>query len=189
VRFISELIDTLEAHYNIDPARIYASGFSNGGGMVFGLSCILSQRIAAVGAVSAAQIRPSSWCRDTNPVPMIAFHGTGDPFVPYHGAPPGWLNPRPFPDVVTWAADWARRNRCEPNPVDSVVAADVTRRDYMHCAGNAAVVLYTIAGGGHVWPGGKPLPRWLLGPTSRSLNVTRLMWAFFQEHPLRRKRP
>ena len=30
VRFISGLIDTLEAAYNIDPARIYANGLSNG---------------------------------------------------------------------------------------------------------------------------------------------------------------
>ena len=51
VRFISELIDKLETDYNIDPARIYANGFSNGGGMAFVLSCTLSDRIAAVGMV------------------------------------------------------------------------------------------------------------------------------------------
>ena len=55
VRFISELIDKLEAAYNIDPRRIYANGLSNGGGMAFVLSCTLSDRIAAVGMVGAAQ--------------------------------------------------------------------------------------------------------------------------------------
>ena len=79
VRFISELIDKLEAAYNIDPARIYANGFSNGGGMAFVLSCTLSDRIAAVGMVGAAQTLPWSWCTDHRPVPMIAFHGTADP--------------------------------------------------------------------------------------------------------------
>jgi poly(3-hydroxybutyrate) depolymerase len=34
VLFISDLIDKLEAEYNIDPNRIYANGMSNGGGMV-----------------------------------------------------------------------------------------------------------------------------------------------------------
>jgi polyhydroxybutyrate depolymerase len=58
VRFISELIDKLEKAYNIDPARIYANGFSNGGGMAFVLSCALSDRIAAVGMVGAAQTLP-----------------------------------------------------------------------------------------------------------------------------------
>jgi polyhydroxybutyrate depolymerase len=80
VRFVSELIDTLEATYNIDPTRIYANGMSNGGGMAFALSCTLSHRIAAIGAVSAAQSLPFSWCADySTPVPMIEFHGTGDP--------------------------------------------------------------------------------------------------------------
>ena len=53
VRFISDLIDTLQAPYNIDPSRIYADGLSNGGGMSFVLSCTLSDRIAAVGMVAA----------------------------------------------------------------------------------------------------------------------------------------
>ena len=57
VIFISELIDKLEASYNIDPARIYANGLSNGGGVTFALSCTLSHRIAAFG--------PRGGCRDT----------------------------------------------------------------------------------------------------------------------------
>ena len=71
------------------------------------------------------------------------------------------------------------------DPVDSVVAADVTRREYTNCADDAAVVLYTIQGGGHTWPGGKPLPEWLVGPTSHSVDATSQMWAFFREHRLR----
>jgi polyhydroxybutyrate depolymerase len=183
VRFISELIDTLEAAYNIDPTRIYANGFSNGGAMAFALSCRLSSRIAAVGTVSAAQDqRPFSWCADPRPVPLINFHGTAD-LVPYDGGKK-WASPRPFPSVLTWTAAWARRNRCGPNPTESVVAADVTRSEYTNCANDAAVVLYTIRGGGHAWPGGKPLPAWLVGRTSRSIDATSLMWAFFREHPL-----
>jgi polyhydroxybutyrate depolymerase len=185
VRFISELIDTLESAYNIDPTRIYANGFSNGGAMAFALSCRLSHRIAAVGTVSAAQDqRPWSWCADSRPVPLINFHGTAD-LVPYNGGKV-WASPRPFPSVLTWTANWARRNRCGPNPVESVVAADVTRLEYTNCADDAAVVLYTIRGGGHSWPGGKPIPEWMVGPTSHSIDATRQMWAFFREHPLRR---
>ena len=85
VRFISELIDTLRSAYNIDPARIYANGMSNGGGMAFVLSCTLSDRIAAVGMVAPAQSLPRDWCTATRPVPMIAFQGTADPMVPYDG--------------------------------------------------------------------------------------------------------
>jgi polyhydroxybutyrate depolymerase len=185
VRFISDLIDRLEASYNIDPTRIYADGMSNGAGMAFVLSCTLSDRIAAVGLVAAAQTLPWSWCTDPRPVPMIAFHGTADPMVPYGGGPSGDpFNPLTFPALRDWTASWARRNRCAPNPVDSVVAADVTRLQYTNCADEAAVVLYTIRGGGHSWPGGKPLPEWFVGRTSSSIDATSQMWAFFRDHRL-----
>src|SRR2546427_5189264 len=189
VRFISALLDTLEAAYNIDPTRIYANGISNGGGMAFVLSCTLSDRIAAVGVVAAAPSLPWNWGQDDRPVAVIAFHGTADPIVPYQGGPLGDpFNPVKviFPAVRDWVASWARRNRCAANPVDSVVAADVTRREYTHCADHAAVVRYTIQGGGHSWPGGKPLPEWMVGPTSRSVDATSQMWAFFRAHPLQR---
>src|SRR6266550_4534215 len=95
VRFISELIDTLEAQYNIDPRMIYANGLSNGGGMSFALSCTLSDRIAAVGMVGAALLVPFSWCTDQRPVPMIAFHGTADAAAPYKGGF-SWVAPQRF---------------------------------------------------------------------------------------------
>ena len=183
VRYISELIDTLKAAYNIDSTSIYADGLSNGGGMAFVLSCTLSERIAAVGMVAAALFLPWSWCIDERAVPMIAFHGTADRAVPYHGGK-SWVAPSVFPDIPTWVATWARRNRCAPNPIDSAVAADVTRRSYTNCADNAAVVLYTVQGGGHTWPGGGPLPEWFVGTTTRSIDATHQMWAFFREHRL-----
>jgi len=186
VVFISELIDTLQATYNIDSTRIYANGVSNGGGMAFVLSCTLSDRIAAIGAVAAAQLLPWSWCADSRPVPMIAFHGTGDRITPYNGGKV-WIAPEPFPSVPVWTANWARRNQCKPIPIDTIVAPDVNRREYTKCADEAAVVLYTINGGGHTWPGGTPLPEWLVGSTSRGIDATREMWAFFREHRLVRK--
>ncbi len=183
VRFIAELIDTLSASYNIDPKRVYANGLSNGGGMAFALSCTLSNRIAAVGMVAAAQTLSWRWCTGERPVPMIAFHGTADPDVPYNGGP-SWLAPSPFPSVPGWSAKWARKNQCDPHPIESTVTADVTRRAYTGCADGADVVLYTVRGGGHTWPGGAPLPEWFVGRTTGSIDATALMWAFFAAHPL-----
>jgi poly(3-hydroxybutyrate) depolymerase len=128
VRFIAELIDKLKASYNIDAKRIYANGFSNGGGMAFVLSCTLSDRIAAVGMVGAAQTLPWGWCTDRRPVPAILFHGTADPFAPYNGGispiAPDTLR---FPNITTWTAKWAVRNRCASTPIDSTFASGVTR--------------------------------------------------------------
>jgi polyhydroxybutyrate depolymerase len=185
VVFLSALIDRLQAEYNIDPARIYANGYSNGGGMSFVLSCTLSHRIAAIGAVAAAETVPWAWCRDSTPVPMIAIHGTADRITPYNGGKV-WVAQDPFPSIPGWAENWARRNRCSPVPVDSRVAHDVMRREYFGCASDATVVLYTLEGIGHTWPGGPHPPEWALGRTTQSIDASELMWAFFREHPLRR---
>lgn len=182
VRFIATLIDTLESQYNIDSARVYANGLSNGGGMSFALSCTLSSRIAAVGLVASAQTLPWDWCTDTSAVPMIAFHGTRDPVVPYRGGA-SWISRRPFPSIPGWATSWARRNRCVQR-VDSVVAPDVTLRRFTHCAADADVELYTIVGGGHTWPGGDALPEAWMGRTARSIDASETMWEFFRSHPL-----
>jgi poly(3-hydroxybutyrate) depolymerase len=98
-----------------------------------------------------------------------------------------WASSMQFPGVRTWAANWARRNRCRPYPIESVVASDVTRVEYTNCAEDAGVVLYTVQRGGHSWPGGKPMPEWIVGPTSRSIDATSQIWAFFREHRLPRK--
>jgi polyhydroxybutyrate depolymerase len=187
VIFISQLIDQLEASYNIDKTRIYANGMSNGGGMAFVLSCTLSDRIAAVGMVSAGLDPGWDWCKDHRPVPVIAFHGTADPVCLYNG---GWsrLAGGAFPSVPGSMANWSRRNQCGPNPVESTFAPDVTRLQYADCADNAGVVLYTVRGEGHQWPGGKRVPaEWMLGPYSGSIDATRQMWAFFHGHQLTRK--
>jgi polyhydroxybutyrate depolymerase len=183
VRFIAELIDTLRSSYRIDPTRIYADGLSNGGGMAFLLSCTLSDRIAAVGLVASAQFLPWSECGDQSAVPMIAFHGTEDRLTPYHGGTSWVARDHVFPSIPVFTAAWARRNQCRGSPTESRVAADVTRVEYTGCADDAAVVLYTIHGGGHTWPGGGPMPEWFAGSTSRSVDATRQSWAFFREHP------
>src|SRR3984885_449173 len=148
VIFISDLIDKLEASYNIDKTRIYANGMSNGGGMAFVLSCTLSDRVAAVGMVSAGLDPDWNWCRDHRPVPVIAFHGTADPICPYDGGP-SKLAGGSFPSIRGFIANWSRRNQCRPNPIESSVAPDVTRLEYTNCAEDAGVVLYTITGEGH----------------------------------------
>lgn len=185
VTFISDLIDELVATYNIDPSKIYANGLSLGGAMAFALSCTLTDRITAVGTVAAAKTLPFSWCPDPEPMPVISFHGTADPIVPYQGRPPGArFLPAGIPSVEAWMASWVARNRCATEPVETTVATDVTRIAYGRCADDADVVLYTVQDGGHTWPGGQPLPEWITGLTSDSIDASRLMWSFFEEHRL-----
>lgn len=182
VTFISDLIDTLEASYNIDPARIYANGFSNGGGMSFVLSCKLADRIAAIGIVSGTYLFPWKECNPSRPVPAIVFHGTSDPFIPYDGGLPEELNIT-FPDVPDWVEELSRRNGCEDQPLELPAVQDVRGFQYTNCKANAEVVLYTIVGGGHSWPGVDAMLEQIAGHTTMAIDATSIMWEFFQTHP------
>lgn len=181
IQFISDLIDRLEREYNIDPARIYANGLSNGGGMSFVLSCELSDRIAAVGMVAGAYMYPWESCQPARPVPAVLFHGTADPVVPYLGGPSHSFD-LPFPSIPEWAAEYARRNGCAASPQEIAPTGAVRGLRWKDCA--ADVVFFTIDGGGHTWPGGEPLPEFITGPTSPDIDATRVMWEFFSAHPL-----
>jgi polyhydroxybutyrate depolymerase len=54
---------------------------------------------------------------------------------------------------------------------------------YDNCLNNSAVILYTIAGGGHSFPGGnipdRPL---LLGRKNNDINAAEVIWDFFEAH-------
>jgi polyhydroxybutyrate depolymerase len=184
VQFITDLIDSLGKEYRIDPRRIYADGLSNGGSMAYVLSCTLANRVAAVGMVAAAQVMRWQSCSAARAVPVISFHGTADRIVPYRGGSSSMTRWR-FPDVEAWTAGWARRNGCDGNARVTSLAADVTKREYVQCAGDASVVLYNVKDGGHTWPGSEPMPEWFVGRTTASVDATEEIWKFFAAHPLR----
>ena len=112
LRFLTQLIDTLTAQYNVDPARVYVNGLSNGGGMTFALSCAAAERIAAVGIVAGALFEPWGACIKAPPVPVIVFHGTDDTAAPYEGGTT-WVAPWPMPNIPQWVGRWAERQRAQ----------------------------------------------------------------------------
>jgi polyhydroxybutyrate depolymerase len=181
VQFISDLLDDLEMDYNIDPLRIYANGLSNGGGMSFLLACKLSDRIAAFGGISGAYVLDWENCYPDRPVPGIIFHGTADPIVPFEGGPSESFDV-PFPQIATWVRQLAEKNGCNLTPDQLPAQGDVSGKGFQNCDQNANVDFYVIDGGGHSWPGGDPLPEWIVGYTSDDIDTTRVMWNFFQAH-------
>lgn len=181
VQFIADLIDQLRKKYNIDETRIYANGLSNGGGMSFLLACKLSERIAAIGGVGGAYLQPWTEYQQKRPVPAIIFHGTADPIVPFHGMSSGRFS---LPDIPQWVQALAERNHCQTNPVPLAASGSVSGVRYEAGTNRADVVFYTVAGGGHTWPGGKPMPSFIVGKTTKDVDATRLMWEFFQAHPM-----
>jgi polyhydroxybutyrate depolymerase len=177
VQFMRDLIAALSGDLCIDPARIYVNGLSNGGGMSDRIACEMADQVAAIGSVAGAYAPVFSRCKPVRPVPVIAFHGTADPLVPYEGRKDGIM-----PPIKDWAAAWASRNGCDPVPVIIPAKGDASGIHYQKCISNADVILYTIDGGGHTWPGGFPIP--LVGKTSKDIDASEVMWQFFDEHPL-----
>lgn len=172
VDFLRAVAADVQTKVSIDPGRIYASGFSNGGGMAHRLACEAADLVAAIGTV-AGQYVVEDDCGPSRAVAVIAFHGTSDIVVPYRGV--GEF----LPDVPTWARGWADRNDCGPVPDRQPIAGDVVRDRWFGCGGDVEVELYTIERGPHAWPGSD---RPGLFPPTQSIDATDLMWEFFGAH-------
>jgi polyhydroxybutyrate depolymerase len=159
VLFIRTLIDRLEADYQIDPARIYATGFSNGGEMTYRLACQLADRIAAVGPVAGTN--GTADCHPAHPISVIAFHGTTDSNSRYEGDP--------GIGVLSFPAEferWQQLNGCTGSPkVED--SSTLVIRSAANCLAGTAVIYYTLVEGDHEWP------------RSATVSATKLIWQFF----------
>ncbi len=180
VQFVTDLLTKLDADLCIDTDMTFAAGFADGAAMSRILACNAPERIAAIGTVAS----PNVPC--TADVPMIAFHGSADPLVPFDG---GVARPEAgggtFPPVRRSVSEWARALGCDGLPTISRPAALTELSTFLRCRrGDADTLLYTMLGGGHTWPGSAALPADQFGTTNVEIDATVVMWEFFAAHPL-----
>lgn len=191
VGFIAMLIDRIAPAYGVDPARVYASGFSNGAKMSFRLACELDDRIAAVAPVDggiAPRLRPA--CRPERAVPVVFFHGTEYPRAMMKLYEKMDQDPNAvFADTIAF---WTERNGCDADAVSTrsynvkFDGTTVVKNEYTSCR-EADVTVYRVEGGGHVWPGGAQyFPRFLIGRGSREIDAAAQAWRFLKNHTLGR---
>ena len=117
----------------------------------------------------------------TGPVPVLAFHGTADPVVPYGNGAAGRSVPGvPVVGVQENLAAWARLDGCAATPTVTRPAPGIVRQAWHGCDAAGEVMLYTVTGGGHTWPGSPVvLPTSAFGPTTEAVDATGLLLAFF----------
>jgi polyhydroxybutyrate depolymerase len=165
VGFISALIDTLTAHYNIDSTRIYATGFSNGSIMAYRLAAELSQKIAAIAGAGGQMMLDE--CNPVRAVPIMHLHSLDDGSVLYEGSDEGFI----YPSVEAVIDIWVEINNCDTVPDTIINNANLMVRKWAALSHNADIFLYTRPTGGHTWPIG-------------TVSATDSIWDFFAEHPM-----
>jgi polyhydroxybutyrate depolymerase len=153
VAFLSNIFDQVE-QYGGDPSRIYVVGFSNGGMLSYRAACDLGDRVAGIAVVAGAFNVTD--CGSTNPIPVVIIHGTDDDTVPYLGGrtddlAAAGLNPVNNASVWDAMEYWLERDSCSFDPTETGWSM-ATIETFDHCASGTSVTVYTIDGGGHVWP-------------------------------------
>ena len=184
IGFLSALIDTIAAGYNIDMNRVYSTGMSNGGFMSYTLACQLSNRIAAIASVTGTMVTPNlNACNTQGSMPVMHIHGTADPTVPYLGSPQGFVA---VEDLVDY---WVAYNNCNPTAVQTAVpnvdlTDGCTADHFVYSGGDAgsSVEFFRINGGGHTWPGSNPFIA--IGVTNRDFSASQEIWRFFSKYSL-----
>jgi polyhydroxybutyrate depolymerase len=172
VSFVRSLLDSIGADYQIDTLRAVATGISNGGHLAETLGCALADHLLGIVPVAAPLRGTASNCVPSRPVSVLEIVGSDD------------QDPSTFPEAL---ALWASTDKCPAGAASSSlpdVAHDhttVTIASFTECRDGTEVTGYLVNGGGHAWPGGKPVGG-DLGITSRQFDASELIWTFLSRH-------
>ena len=173
--FIDFLINDLSSTYEVDSARIYACGYSNGAFFSYALACYLGHKIAAIGSVSGTMLDSSLQCSPSHPTAMINLHGTNDGVVPYNGSSEYIA----IPDVVDY---WCQQNNTDLSAsLSSENYLGTTIEKYLYANGDSAVSVehYKIIGGGHDW----------FDIEFSGASTNEILWDFLSKYDLYGRRP
>jgi polyhydroxybutyrate depolymerase len=182
VRFAEALVDELVRTERADPERVYAVGFSNGS-MALRTAAQRPDLLAGAAAVSGQLPSGPAAVRPAGPVPVMIVYGAEDPVRPLGG----WPSPPPDP-VEPITPTLSARASAQAFATAGGAGRPVTTagkgydRTVWRLKGSPATVqLLVVHGGGHTWPGSDLTPPDGFGPTSRALDATDTILAFFED--------
>jgi polyhydroxybutyrate depolymerase len=171
VAFVRQMLTDLGILVNIDPKRIYSTGWSNGAMFSYRLACEMSDTFAAIAPVSGPLV--TTPCQPQQPVSVMQEHGLVDTEVPFAGGQgTSVVADVFFPPVEDGITFWAQVDGCTGTP-QVEKQGTLIHTVYPGCKAGSAVELYTIEGGRHGWPSRFVFPA--LSPQA--------MWDFFKAHP------
>jgi polyhydroxybutyrate depolymerase len=162
IEYIEEAVEETKEDFCVDPARIYASGYSGGGRMLSAFLCSGHDEFAAAGFVHSLRAgRPvetdGKWapdqqnCSPARPISIMAFAGVKDASNPYAGGGSTYWQY----GFKTAIQRWTELDGCK-GTTDAKTIDDVTYSTYGTCKNGARIASYVFANGTHDWP--KPAP-------------------------------
>ena len=153
--YLAEIIDSIKSQYNVDDARVYLVGHSNGGFMSYRMAHDHSGTIAAIASLAGAD-QSAGRPAPANPVHVLQIHGDADTVISYDG---GIFNGAPpHPGAREGIEAWAAHNGCAVSGVDAGIldldsgldgAETVVTRYANGCRPGGSAELWTINGGAH----------------------------------------
>lgn len=188
VGFTRRILERLVAEKKIDPERVFALGYSNGGHMALRLALEVPEMVKGVAAIAANLPAPDNMgCKVArSPSRFVTFvEGTEDPINPYAG---GRVTLFGFGDrgkvlSAQASAEWFARAlglaTAETRTLEPVSGISARQQDWISSGGHVRLV--TIEGGGHTVPrAAYRFPR-ILGLTYPSDSVLESTWQFFED--------
>jgi polyhydroxybutyrate depolymerase len=165
--FAKAIVQKVESEGCVDVKRVYATGYSMGGGMSHYLGCNAADIFATVVPSAFDLLQESEEpCHPARPITVMSFRGTADPIVPYAGGasnpPNGLAVTIHFLGAQGTFQKWAMLDNCTDMPADSGNGC----MTYSKCDAGVQVTLCTAQGGSHVT--GDP----------------KLGWAMMKAHPM-----
>ena len=186
VAAVRAILDRIEREWRIDPARVFATGHSNGGMMSYRLACELSDRITGIAPNAAvlmdkdiAADREVFRCTPSRPVPVMHMHGDADTCMPMGGGQSSGFDPSLRPPVADSIARFVSINGASATPRVTYQRGDVTCITH---DGPAPVILCTAREGGHAWPGAEysGVSRTTCGGSPiTGMDANEAIWQFF----------
>ncbi len=147
VAFAKALVAQVETKACIDTKRVYAVGFSMGGGMSHYVACHAADVFAAVAPASFDLLKENEdGCTPPRPIAEISFRSSNDTVVPYAGGASSVVSGMPvtFLGAVGTFQKWAMIDGC----TGSATAADSNDCQYYNsCNGGVKVGLCTMNAG------------------------------------------
>jgi polyhydroxybutyrate depolymerase len=150
VGYLSKLIDDVRAAYNVDPARIYVTGHSNGGAMSYRMACDRASVIAAIAVLAGGMpANASSVCKPAAPMHLLNVHGDKDGQVSYEGSDKR-LGAKACVDFWSAHAKCSGSEKGQALDLEKNLAGAETEVERRVGCVKGSAELWTIVGGSHV---------------------------------------